>query len=376
MNPEAGRGGWLTVMLRVNDSEPIPCIVDTGCPVTCFDNSVQPHLGECLGAANIWTTGISNSGACYPVPKLYLGDTPLLTKPKFFLDTTPLRNNGRMVVTLNLKPLATAGHLSFQGILGMDVLKHYCIRLDFQNDQMHFLDDEEEQANKKDWGTPYHLNDIGDGCFAISENLVGTKAPKSLIDTGGEFDGELTPSSYQQWTNRETPPVDGEARSPNGVLNGQIYHDLELDEWPEKSGADTHSRLDVIGIHVLSQNLVTLDFPKHTLYLKRTSDWPLAPKNVEAEGNSIIESATDFLKSLKNKGKLPGWPKSIDDTDYDVHWNHHTNGVDLVTFDEKEGPSTVSNYRFTRDAKSGPWKLEKAWQTDQDGKAIKDYPVK
>ena len=374
MNPEAGRGGWLIVMVRVNDSEPIPCVVDTGCSVTCFDNSVQPHLGERLGGANIWTTGISNSGACYPVPKLYLGNTPLLTKPKFFLDTTPLRNNNRMVVTMNFKPLATAGHLAFRGILGMDVLKHYCIQLDFQKGQMRFLDDEEEQTNKKDWGTPYHLNDIGDGCFAISENLVGTKAPKSLIDTGAEFDGELTPASFQQWTNHETPPANGHARSPNGVLGGEIYHDLELDEWPEKTGGDSHSGLNVIGIHVLSQNLVTLDFPEHTLYLKRMSNWPLVLKDTEAKGTSIIESATDFLKSLKKKGKLPGWTKSIDATDYDVHWSHHTNGVDLVTFDEKESVSTVCHYSFTRDAQNGPWKLEKTWRTDQDDKTIKEYP--
>src|SRR5208282_4204666 len=100
--------------------------------------------------------------------------------------------------TFDFKQLATHEGPPIMGILGMDVLHHYCIQLDFAAGKIRFLND--ERANKENWGKPYPLTDLGDGCFLINENLVGAKGPGSLIDTGYiTSDGWLTPELFQQW---------------------------------------------------------------------------------------------------------------------------------------------------------------------------------
>lgn len=359
MNKEAGRGGWLMVPVRLESSEPLPFILDTGCPVTCLDKSLEPKLGKRLTDAIFLNLGVSHRGGAYPPPKLSLENTPLLKA-------------GTFVVTMDCQPWSAPARLPFLGVLGMDVLKHYCIQLDFQNGQMRFLDG--EHADKKDWGKPFHLTNVGDGCLAISENLVGAKGPGSLIDTGTDLDGDLTPNLFQQWTNHATPPANGEARSPNGTLGGEIYRELDL-RGLDKADRDSHSRFNVIGLHVLSQNLVTFDFPKRTMYLKRTSDWPLGNKDTETVGAAAANSAGEFLKSLKQKSQLPGWAKNDRVAKAVAHF-HHANGLDLVTFDEqKEGDSSVYHFTFTRASQSSPWKLEKAWRTDQGDKTIEEFPV-
>jgi hypothetical protein len=212
--------------------------------------------------------------------------------------------------------------------------------------------------------------------MTIDENLTGAKGLRSIIDTGDDSDGCLTPKLFRQWTNQSTPPAHGEFRSPNGTLGGEVYHDLNLGGL-EKTNIDVHTRFNTIGINVLSENLVTLDFPERTLYLKRTSDWPLVDKKTEAAENSVDQSAADFSDSLRKKGQLPGWAKNdVAEDNAVAHWTHHTNGVDVVTFDQqKKGDSSVYHYTFTRPAQSSPWKLEKVWLTDQSGKTIKKFPV-
>lgn len=259
MNKEAGREGWLIAMVRVNKGEPLPFVVDTGSPITCLDNSLESGLGKRLTDANYMNWGTSHPGGAYRPPEFYLG-------------TTPLQKTGRFIVTVDCKPWSDTAHIPFTGILGMDVLKHYCVQLDFQNRQMRFL--EGAHADRKDWGRPFHLTNIGDGCMGIDENLTGAKGPRSMIDTGDDNDGGLTSKLYQQWTNHVTLPAHGEVRTPNGVMGGEFYHELYLVEI-KKFRHDLHTRFNVIGIRVLSENLVTLDFPERTMYLKRMSDRPL-----------------------------------------------------------------------------------------------------
>ena len=98
----------------------------------------------------------------------------------------------------------------------MDCLEHYCIQLDFAARKCVFSTT--NSANKKGWGKPFPLTDLGNGCLFVSENLAGAKGPGSLIDTGVNYDGWLMPDLFQQWTNRAKLPADGEARSPNGVF--------------------------------------------------------------------------------------------------------------------------------------------------------------
>jgi hypothetical protein len=261
INKDAGRGGLLKVMVRLATGEKLSLLVDTGMPLTAFDRSLEPKLGQRLYTGTLWNFGVKQDMGVYAPPKLYLGNVLL-------------RTTGKNVVTFERQKLASQGGASFMGVIGMDVLQNYCIQLDFAAGQMRFLDD--EHADKRNWGEPFPLTDIGDGCFSINENLAGLKGPASMIDTGCDFSGWLQPELFRQWTNQESA-ADQRIHSPDGTLGGVLYRNLDLRVLDAKklAGDDAHLKFNGIGLRVLAQNLVILDFPKRTMYLKHTSISPL-----------------------------------------------------------------------------------------------------
>jgi hypothetical protein len=363
MNKDAGREGLLMVVVRLANGEKLPLVVDTGSPITAFDKSLEPKLGKRLGTGTLVNWGVEQNVSVYAEPKLYLGNVPL-------------RTTGTNVVTFDRQKLSDHGWPSFMGFLGMDVLHNYCIQLDFAASKMRFLDD--EHADKKNWGEPFPLTDIGDGCFSINDNLAGVKGPGSVIDSGCDDSGWLQPALFRQWTNQDSS-ADEKIYSPDGTLGGEIYRDLDLHELDAKSLAsdDSHIKFNGIGLRVLAENLVTFDFPKRTMYLKRTSDWPLVTGNMEATMKSAAKSSMKSFEQLLNSNRLPGMSKDDHGKTTAFHFNRVRSPYrETATWDTlKNGDSSIYHYTFTRASKNGPWKLQKAWRTDQIGHTIEEYQL-
>jgi len=362
MNKEAGRGGLLMVTVRLADGEKLPLVVDTGCPITSFDKSLEQKLGRRLDSGTLLNFGVEQDIGVYAAPKIYLGNVPL-------------QMAYTNVATFDRHKLADHGWLPFMGFLGMDVLHNYCLQLDFAAGKMRFLDD--EPADRKNWGQPFPLTDIGDGCFSINENLAGVNGLGSVIDTGCNSSGWLRPELFQQWTNQDSAA--GKIHSPNGKLGGEIYHDLDFRELDAKSLAtdDSHIKFNGVGLRVLAENLVTLDFPNHTMYLKRTSKWPLIDKNAKAKAMTVAKSALKFLIRLGKENQLPGASKNEHGRTTDFHFNHEDSPyLDSVTwYTLKNGDASIYHYTVTRTSKHGAWKLHKAWRTDASGNVLQEYAV-
>jgi hypothetical protein len=149
------------------------------------------------------------------------------------------------------------------GVLGMDCLQNYCVQLDFMARKMRFLDP--DHLPTEDLGKAFALT-ISSGSAFVRENLLGLKGAQSAIDTGCNFDGVLTPKLFQQWTNRVSNTRTTEAHFPNCLFGGSSYTNLHL----------TGDGPNLLGLRFLARNLVTFNFPKRTIYLKRTSVGPLA----------------------------------------------------------------------------------------------------
>ena len=364
MNQDAGRGAWLMVPVRLAGGGELPFVLDTGSPATSLDRSLEPKLGKLVKRGTNLIFGVKQEAGFYAAPALYWGDTPL-SKTGYYVDTLDFRRLGPFIGT---PPM---------GILGMDVLSHYCIQLDFSAGKIRFLND--AQADKSTWGKPFPLTRIVGGCFLTRENLTGANGLGSLIDTGHNGDGWLQPQYYRQWTNHFLAPGEGEVRSPDGVLGGEIYPDVNnlqvLDDKLIWSG-DVKLRFNGIGLHLLSRNLVTLDFPNQTMYLKRTSKKALPTPAVDAMVDSAGRSAVKYLLSLKRKGRLPGWSKH-DSGSLTGRVRFTFYFPDRVKFNDirKNGDASVYHYEVSRMPKADPWKLDKAWRTDATGRMIEEYPV-
>lgn len=316
MNESAGRGGDLIVPVRLESGEEVLFLVDSGTSGTSLDTSMEPKLGKPIGTMTVQSWGKYQKVNVYAAPRLYLGGAPLMM-------------TGGGVIAYNSKyTLPDDGRL-VMGILGMDVLEHYCLQLDFASRKVRFLDD--EHADKEKWGKAFPIVPLNDKDArpAVAGNLLGLTAPHSLIDSGCNFDGWLMPQYFQQWTNQAVTATNGEARSPMGIFGGESYPFVDVTEQRVES--------DGIGLRFLARHLVTLDFPKHTLYLQRQSIGPLPDPSLKTTRMAALEpiikavilgdlaaahvelvkveqsKATDLEKSVARKleATLEGKPKPV-----------------------------------------------------------------
>ena len=358
LNKDAGRGGMVFVTVRLDDGEKLPVVLDTGCPTTCLDQSLESKLGNRIRTDTLWAFGVRSQINVYSAPSLYFGKTLL-------------KKTGDFIVTHDCSQMSADVGRPIMGVLGMDVLKNYCIQLDFNARKIRFLD--YKHADKSGWGTPFPITYIPDGCPSINDNVVGSVGVGSLIDTGCNYDGWLIPQLFQQWTDNTLPLIAGQAHAPNGVLGGQSYSDLQLRgvDLKSLSTGDTHIQFNGLGLHFLARHMVTLDFPEKTLYFKRTSADALDYK--ETNTKSDIESAAKVLTGLERTGRLPGWAKTDDIATSKATFVFDSGSI---TFNiQKNADSSVYHYKFTQPRHDSLWQISGAWHTDSTGRTIQEYQV-
>ena len=358
------RGDNLYLSLDLEGGEKLLFMVDTGCPQTILDKSLEPKLGECLGRKTIHYGLYGNSVTrAYAAPRLYLGNAQLLT--------------GRRVFTDNLRERKIIGP-AVAGILGMDCLRHYCIQLDFTAMRMRFLDP--DHHGDEDLGNAYPLT-MFFNCVFTCTDLSGTGSMWFRIDSGfiGGIDFILKTRPFQRELNKQTPMLLSESETATGRLErlalfskvsfgGVPYTNLAF---MVKKGMAWPVNNNCVGLGFLSRNLVTFNFPKRIMYLKPVTT-PLF-----AQGGLIMFKATECLMSLEKKGQLPGWLKGETGI---FRW---PNGMDFDgkypvsrTIDgQKHGNASGYHYIVVQSSSDSVWKLQRAWRTDANGRLIEEYSV-
>ncbi|HEX9045965.1 MAG TPA: retropepsin-like aspartic protease [Verrucomicrobiae bacterium] len=255
INRDAGRGGLLIVPVRLENGDEYPFVIDTGATGSMIDLSLAPRLGKPIATAIYQSWGVTKTNNAYAPPRMFLGGYPLVS-------------SGPAIAAYDCKNQFPNLRPRIMGLLGMDVLQHYCIQLNFKARTMRLLRD---GADSREWGKAFPMMPLNtrDPRPAIAENLLGLHGPRSLIDIGCSYDGWLMPGHFQQWTNRSVAPGFGEARAPNGYFAGTRYPAILLDPKDVET--------DGIGLRFFARHLVTLDFPNRTLYLAPQTANPLAP---------------------------------------------------------------------------------------------------
>jgi hypothetical protein len=285
INKNAGRGDHLFVTLRLEDGRSLPFSVDTGSPVTLIDTSLEPQLGRRFGTMPVGMVGHGKKASgLYAAPRLSVGEVPLMTGSNIF--AYPFKQPG--------------------GILGMDCLTHYCIQLDFQAGEMRFLDS--DGLNTADLGKAFpirlvHTAAKGEialpmiqhtGLFGADTNL--------LIDTGCRIDGLTSKGAVFKVAWAWFLSLFGAGRLHACVWDGDTYRNIKL---------VPVDHANVLGLRFLARHLVTLDFPKHTIYLKQTSIYPLSgveretppSQNAAANASQPIRSETNRTSSAAGSGR-------------------------------------------------------------------------
>ena len=262
VDPSAGRGEVrrepLFLTLHLENGEEVLFFADTGAPGTCLDNSLGVKLGRRVGSQTIWSPdGGREKSSVYAAPKLFLGNTPLVT--------------GSRVATMNLSGMSFRGQ-EVRGVLGMDCLRHYCIQLDFEAGQMRFLDP--NRLDVSGLGKAFPLTFSTEGHVFIDSGFIGPGASPVLIDTGCVVDALLQPKVFEREVREQraiparkvaSGRITGQSTSlasiPRFVWNGETYTDLVVEK----------EKVNVIGLKFLARHQVTFNFPMRTVYLKRTT---------------------------------------------------------------------------------------------------------
>ena len=270
MNKGAGSGTWLIVKLQFGGEE-LPFLVDTGSPITLFDQSLESKLGKRLGdAAFTSPAGGNHESGIYLAPKLYLGGAQLATDP--------------YVVSYPFHSLSARSHQHIMGVLGMDCLRHYCVQLDFQGGTMRFLGSAPTNTAELGKAFPIIFSSKGqnfegilraarqnDNCpFLEHTGLLPGTSTNLGIDTGDNVDGAVEKAAIRgHYSTRIAHFFFGSRalRLPECVWDGESYTQLRVN-----AGKDANR----LGLRFLARHVVTFDFPKSTLYLKKTSTGPLS----------------------------------------------------------------------------------------------------
>ena len=346
MNKNAGRGDLLIVNLRLESGEELPFALDTGSPLTVFPKSFEPKLGKRFGTVTLDNFGKTARSGRYATPKLYLGATRLMT--------------GTNAVTYSHQDLFPHTRHPDRGLLGMDTLKHYCIQLDFAAGKIRFL--RPEQVDPAALDNAFPLKFTKQGCPWIEHgSLIGEKGARLRIDAGYDSDGGMEHGLLrrQVWRHKGAAMGERAAFFPECTWDGQTYTNLIIGTWP------THTQApNLMGLRFLARHLVTFDFPRRTIYLKRTSIGPLPDVD--------LESAANFLRTLKTQGQLPGWSK---DEHGEISWRFEALRNRVVFTGQKDGDSFRYHYMVGHQCGDGAWKLQRAWRTDPKGQMTLMYSL-
>jgi hypothetical protein len=346
LNKEAGRGGLLYVTLRLTDGQELPFLLDTGSGGTAVNKSLEQKLGKRIGTGTATGWSGSSKVAMYAAPKLYLGNTPLITGSRVW-------GGG-------------------SAILGMDCLKHYCIQLDFAAGKMRFL--KPGQVNTVELGKAYPLTFKGNLPFIHHVGLLGGSETNLLIDMGCRTDGLAGKNA-----------VEGLAQFlPECVWDGEVYSNLFV---------AAVENANVLGLNFFARHLVTLDFPNRVMYLKQTSVNPLTGYSSMKASNDEIEAPAKFLESLREDNQLTGLSNNDQAavclenySNFDSHPIDNKNAAYIRAYFSsrhksstfafrKSDDSFVYHYTVARNSEDSPWKLQKAWRTDQNNGTIEEFSV-
>ncbi|MBU6400252.1 MAG: aspartyl protease family protein [Verrucomicrobia bacterium] len=269
----------ICIPLQIGDGGELPFILDTGAAFTVLDDSLAPRLGRRLRTRRnpMAFDPVAGRRSIYAAPELYLGGTRLLT--------------GREISTVAMRG---AAYSQAKGILGWDCLQHYCIQLDFEVGKLRFLDPETLQEERL--GKPIPLTLKGELPTIAEIDLFGEGRQRFVLDTGfsGQFDIMLASNFFERvmwrrkpdWTNAVMNlgfAVCPAVYCPELPVGGESYSAIGLGEIGVAGPMHRAGVKGVIGLHFLARHLVTLDFPKRTLYLKRTTGVIPASRPIKSE---------------------------------------------------------------------------------------------
>jgi hypothetical protein len=252
-------GGPIIVPVKIKGKK-YPFVVDTGCSISVFDASLRSLLGKPVRWDSTMTANGERVVAVFKPPIAHVG-------------RQPLPRDGVVAVHDVFRELRNKHGVKVWGCLGMDFLKKYAVRIDFDKGRLALL--------RSAVGTGGHRLRLAvdrQGPYVAVYMERGKEVEWFLVDTGkfGYGSGKLWGTTYRSLEEAgKLRTVDwGRTLTANGVTEQNIGRLAWL-----KLGPFEHTGLffsqgvqggePVLGLGYWARYQVTFDFPGKAVYLRK-----------------------------------------------------------------------------------------------------------
>lgn len=231
-----------------------PFLVDTGSEVTVFDLSLKPHLEPIDKSVRAVTTG-GQRKVCLFVP------------PKFTLGTLAVTVPDRVACT-DLTQVKQVTGQPIVGILGMDVLQHLILQIDFDRGRLNVLREAPESRGRSLDISFFHYR-----LPVVSVTLPDGESESFIIDSGLGISGTLKKATFDRLeadgsVSRKSTSlvatIAGAQETSSGFVSG-----IKLAGHEHERARVTRTSHSMIGLGMLSHYVVTLDFPGRRMHVRR-----------------------------------------------------------------------------------------------------------
>ncbi len=229
--------------------------LDTGASHTVFDVAFRGYLGDPVQSKTGLTAGDPIQGTLYHAPDAWVG--PLNLK------------QAETVLCLDFKMMSMVVGKRIDGFIGMNFLKRYIVRIDFDNGKLTLLDP--KTLPSLSWGEATIIRWAHPGWFFMQARILDADTAM-LIDTGCDGTGTLSKKLFDYVHKAQggrtamslVETASGtvssqEIRLQRLTVGSREYSDVII-------GEGNGNRL---GLGFLARHVVTLDFPRGRMYLKK-----------------------------------------------------------------------------------------------------------
>jgi predicted aspartyl protease len=231
-------------------------MLDTGTTVTCFDNSLKHELGE------VKRTGKAMTAAGPMVIETFAA-------PEAFLGPLNLKDSGEVACT-DHSMLSLIDGEDIRGVIGMNFLKDYVVRIDFDECTLSFLHSLPDQD--AEWPEPLEIRYDSLASPHIVARLDDNTEVDFLIDTGVNATGFLASEVFEELVaNSKLKTSETLAATPVGVMRDTDARIEKLSVGPLEYRNLIFGRgpLSALGLTFWGRHAITFDFPNSKVYLEK-----------------------------------------------------------------------------------------------------------
>jgi hypothetical protein len=247
--------GFLSLPVELNGKK-YRFLLDTGASQTAFDLSFQDELGEPIDTIDVATGGSDLRLRVYACPDASIGNLPL-------------RAGCANVVGLDLAAVREAAGKDIRGIVGMDFLRHWVVRINPDRGKIALLSSVDEATA----GSPRKLTRVDDSFF-LGADIPGWGPEKFLVDTGAVYVScDLEENLFEWLCHCKTVfgfgTVTYEAASGHVTRRQGRLSQLTMGPFQHHGLlCSAHARLNILGLEYLCRYIITFDFPNETAYFR------------------------------------------------------------------------------------------------------------